>query len=57
MTNKLKIDDIYDQMITFILLCGIQKKSVTRVKNSNSEESIVIECHDLLMIIMYSDIE
>lgn len=57
MINKLRIDDIYDQMIAYILSCGIDEQKVTRVKNSNSEESIVIECHGLLTIIMYYDIE
>ncbi|MCF7924447.1 MAG: hypothetical protein K9L64_04975 [Candidatus Izimaplasma sp.] len=55
--NKLEINAIYDEMQNFIISSGIQEKNVSRENNTNSVESIIVECHSLLTIIMYYDRE
>jgi len=56
-TNKTEDNAIYDEMLNYILSSGIQEKNVSREINANSVESIIVECHSLLTIIMYYDRE
>jgi len=56
-TNKPEDKEIYGEMLNYILSSGIHEKNISREINANSVESIIVECHSLLTIIMYYDRE